>query len=139
MGFLLECARFFYILTTCNGFFKASNPGQFDTGENEVHWQRGQTGSSIYHPVIKLFPTTVVTILIETSAVFETLMILFSGSRRNRHRQTYGNFDGRRGFTVYRYALPSVGWSIKTEHSRGSYFCKKTFCHKLFIQYYTVR
>ncbi|KFD58313.1 hypothetical protein M514_00539 [Trichuris suis] len=29
---------------------RASNPGQFDNGENETHWQKGQVGNSIFHP-----------------------------------------------------------------------------------------
>lgn len=30
---------------------RASNPGQFDNGDSEVHWQKGQTPNSIFHPV----------------------------------------------------------------------------------------
>ncbi|KRX68906.1 Myelin regulatory factor, partial [Trichinella sp. T9] len=29
---------------------RASNPGQFDNGETETHWQKGQVNNSIFHP-----------------------------------------------------------------------------------------
>lgn len=33
-------------------WLQASNPGQFDNGEPEAHWQKGQTANSLFYPGI---------------------------------------------------------------------------------------